>query len=349
MPVGVTAGTTGPSGQVFAVVCGYGADLVSIYPYQDGKLGTRTDIPVPGGPVQAAVGDLDGDHRNDIAVIELTGNKVQILSPKTKDPSSYALARTLDLPEGGSPADLRLADLNGDGRTDLAVVDFVKNTLLIYLQQADGSLLAQAPLVTSGQHPNGMTVGDLDGDGRPEIIVANRDSDSIDIVCSVDGHFQLTQTVKVAEGNNASFGPVEIGVLKTRGAKALVASHMRSNSLKVLTLSEAAPTPVPGGVHGEAREFTDATTYFYPNPAKGGSVNLRFDLPESAEVTLQVFDLTGAPVYSQTLSASQTAAGENNVVWNLTNSAGESLASGSYIARITAGGKTVTRKLAVIH
>jgi flagellar hook assembly protein FlgD len=101
--------------------------------------------------------------------------------------------------------------------------------------------------------------------------------------------------------------------------------------------------------HGTATQFTAETTYFYPNPAKGGSVKLHFDLPGPSDVTLQVFDLTGTLVWSQTLTASQTTAGENSLDWDLTNKAGQALASGSYIGRFTVGGVSFTKKLAVIH
>jgi hypothetical protein len=350
MPVGVAAGAVRHGGVPFAAVADYGADQVSIFTLSNGKFGKRTDIPVPGGPVQLAVGDLTGNGSNQIAVVCMNSNKVVILSASSEDPSTFAVSRTLDLPPGGSPADLRLADLNGDGRTDLVLADFSKNTLQIFLQQGDGSLSAQTPLSTSGQHPNGLTVADLDGDNVPEIIVANRDSDTIDIFASQSGVFTLSQTLTVDNGTNHGFGPVELAVLKTPNGRTLVASHMRTNSLKVVSLNFLEPTPTPGTLgHGTTTQFTGETTYFYPNPAKGGSVKLHFDLPAPSEVDVQVFDLTGALVWSETLTAAQTAAGENNVDWDLTNKAGQPLASGSYIGRFTVGGVSFTKKLAVIH
>lgn len=350
MPVGVAAGTVKRGGKPFVVVADHGADQVSVFALSNGKLGKRTDIAVPGGPVQLAVGNLSGTPSNQIAVVCMNSDKVVLLSASTDDPSSYAVSSTLDLPPGGSPADLRLADLNGDGRTDMVLGDFSKNALLIFLQQADGSLAAQTPLSTTGQHPNGLTVADLDGDGTPEVLVANRDSDTIDIFDSLNGVFTLAQTLTLDNGTNHGFGPVELALVKGSGpGQALVATHMRSNSVRVVPLDLVVPTPTPVTGHGTSYVFSGETTYFYPNPAKNGSVKLHFDLPAPSKAMIQVFDLTGTLVWSLDLNASQTTAGENNVDWDLTNQAGQALASGSYIGRFTVGGVSFTKKLAVIH
>lgn len=350
MPVGVAAGTVRNGGAAFAAVADYGADRVSVFTVTNGRFGKRTDVPVPGGPVQLAVGALGGNNGNLIAVACMNTDKLALLAPASPDPSSYAVVRTIDLPEGGSPADLRVADLNGDGRTDLVVADFSKNTIQIFLQQPGGDLAAQTPLSTSGLHPNGLTVGDLDGDGIPEIIVANRDSDTLDIFSATAGSYRLIQTFQVSEGTPAAFGPVEVGVMKGLGRSALVTTHMRSNSIKVLGLAPSAPKPsaLEGG-HGVPLSFSADSTYFYPNPAKGGAVKLHFDLAAPAGVGLQVYDLTGTLVFGEDLSPAQTQAGENNVEWDLTNQQGQPLASGTYIARVTTGGRSVTTKLAIVH
>ncbi|HVZ79266.1 MAG TPA: FG-GAP-like repeat-containing protein [bacterium] len=350
MPVGVAAGRTRRDGTDFVAVADYGAGQVSLFPLKDGKLGQRTDIPVPGGPVQLAVGDLTGDGSGQIAVVCMNANQVVILSASNADPSSFAVTRTLELPPGGSPSDLHLADLNGDGRSDLVLADFTKNNVQVFLQQADGSLDPQLPLSTTGQHPNGLTVADLDGDKDLEILVANRDSDTIDVFDALNGTYALEGTLTVAEGQDHSFGPVELAVMKGQDGAALVTTHMRTNSLKVVPLTLVAPTPTPDALaHGSHDRFSDETTYFYPNPARGGSVKLHFDLPGPSNVSVQVFDLTGTLVWDRTLPASATVAGENSVDWDLTNQAGQALASGSYIGRFTVDGVSFTRKLAVIH
>lgn len=359
MPVGVATGLTGPGGIPFVVVSDYGSNNLSVFSLAGGKLGKRIDIPVAEGPTQVAIGDLNGSGVNQIAVVCLPDSKIDILSldPNSKGRegslSSLKLTQTISMPKGSAPADLRIADLNGDGRLDLAVADFANNAIYTYLQQKDGSLLVQPVLETSGNHPNGLTVADLDGSGRKEIIVANRDSDSIDLFQSEGGQYQLTQTLKTSGDLTGSFGPIEVGVLDTRGngEKDLVVSHMRSNTLKVLVqaLPLSALTPVSGFSDNRRAPFSEKTTFCYPNPTHDGNVKFCFNLDTPSTALIQVFDINGEKVWRQTVEAGQTQIGPNIITWPGTNQAGQNLASGLYVYSVTVGGQTVTKKMVILH
>jgi hypothetical protein len=344
-----------------AVVTNYGSNSISLFPIRNGKLGKRVDVPVSAGPTQVVIGDLNGDGINEIAVACLPANKVDLLTKvngsREDDLSSYAVTSSLVLPEGSAPADLKAVDLNGDGKTDLVIADFSKNTVSIYYQQKDGSLFAQPTLSTSGSHPNGLTVADLNGDGKKEIIVANRDSDSLDIFSPNNaGQYQLTQTLKVAQDTDPTFGPVEVAALDAsgHGKLDLVASHMRTNSIRVLpqeglALPTSAPVSGPGGAVPSSPAFSEQTTYCYPNPARYGKINLCFSLSAPAEVVIRIFDITGKLVWTQTFPDSQTQTGANSIHWAGVNQLGRNLASGLYLYSITVGGQTVTKKIAIIH
>ena len=78
-----------------------------------------------------------------------------------------------------------------------------------------------------------------------------------------------------------------------------------------------------------------------PNPS-GSDVNFRFSLPEAGPVSLAVFDLMGRRVRSWTWSA--LPAGEHGVRWDGRTDAGSRASAGTVILRLTAMGKTLTRK-----
>jgi hypothetical protein len=80
----------------------------------------------------------------------------------------------VDYPAGTSPAAVQVADLNGDGRPDILVADYL-GSLIVLPQSPAGDGTFQAA-VSHGTHTPGscsLAVGDLDGDGRPDVVVAN--------------------------------------------------------------------------------------------------------------------------------------------------------------------------------
>ena len=74
-----------------------------------------------------------------------------------------------------------------------------------------------------------------------------------------------------------------------------------------------------------------------PNPFNP-STTIRFDLPESSEISLKVYTLLGEEV--ETLISQNLSAGEHQVDWNAGN-----LPGGIYLVRLQAGGFVQTRKM----
>jgi hypothetical protein len=354
-PVGVSYGTTKAGGIHFAVVAEYGANQISVMEISNGKFGIRHDYLVPAGPTQVSVGDINGDGRNEIVVACLGTGQLVILSPSSTIPndlSAYTITESLSPAPGADISDFRIADLNHDGRMDLVATDFTKNNVWVYLQQKDGSLVLQPTLNTSGSHPNGLTVARMDAAELPVIVVANRDSDLLDLFQWNGSLFQLIQTLKVSSDVNTSFGPVEVAAMDSKGIGDvdLVTTHMRTNSIKVLN-QILSPTliPTPLAESPVDSRFTSQRTFFFPNPSRDGHLTLSFNLPYSQTVSLKVFDISGNLVYDQLIGSGQTQAGLNQIQWNGVNEKGARLASGLYIYKVTVGNQTVTKKFAIIR
>jgi len=84
----------------------------------------------------------------------------------------------------------------------------------------------------------------------------------------------------------------------------------------------------------------------YPNPFNGYT-QIRFYLPGSANVTIQVYDVTGRLVRS--LLAGNTAGGMHRVVWDGKDPQGNSLSSGIYFVQISAAQFTLTRRMLMMR
>jgi hypothetical protein len=118
-----------------------------------------------------AIGDIDGDGKNDLAVGSDDG-KVYILSSKLGTWRGYSTGGVVR----SSPA---LADLDGDGNLDAVVVgsDSGRVFAMNYLGQAPPGWDGGIKLNPSGDYPveSSPIVADVTGDGKPEIIVGCND------------------------------------------------------------------------------------------------------------------------------------------------------------------------------
>ncbi|MCL4551276.1 MAG: T9SS type A sorting domain-containing protein [Bacteroidetes bacterium] len=80
----------------------------------------------------------------------------------------------------------------------------------------------------------------------------------------------------------------------------------------------------------------------YPNPFNPSTV-ISFVVPKTERVSVAVYNLLGQKV--KTLFNEETSPGEKSVSWNGTNEAGDTVSSGTYIYRISAGGKFYSGKM----
>ena len=82
-----------------------------------------------------------------------------------------------------------------------------------------------------------------------------------------------------------------------------------------------------------------------PNPFNPATI-IRYEVGQSAAVTLKVYDVGGAVV--RNLFSGNQHPGIYEVLWNAQDVAGEPLASGVYFCRLTAGPVTETRKMLLL-
>ena len=84
----------------------------------------------------------------------------------------------------------------------------------------------------------------------------------------------------------------------------------------------------------------------YPNPFNPATV-IRFDLPRSGHVKLNVYDVRGALV--ATIIDCHMKEGRKEVTWDARDNRGNQVASGIYFCRLVAGDHTRTRKMVLLR
>jgi hypothetical protein len=83
----------------------------------------------------------------------------------------------------------------------------------------------------------------------------------------------------------------------------------------------------------------------YPNPFNP-TTQIKYDLPEDALVTINIYDVMGRSIKS--LVNSNQPAGYRSIQWNATNNLGEGVSAGMYIYTIQAGEFRQTKKMVLL-
>jgi hypothetical protein len=153
-------------------------------------------------PQSVQIGDVTGDGRKDV-VVGLDGLGVQVYA--------QLAAGGLDAPTLTSTTDgriVRLGQLNGDIRLDVAAVGWGTNTVSVLLNDGSGGL--QPPVSYPAQHAgyDDLDVADVTGDGRDDLVVMSGQTYAVPNLSVLpqlaSGGFGVANEYRVAPNTNTS-------------------------------------------------------------------------------------------------------------------------------------------------
>ncbi len=91
---------------------------------------------------------------------------------------------------GNSPRAITYGDFNGDGKLDLAIANYLDDTVSILLGNGDGTFQNQV-IYAVGSGPHAIIAGDFNEDGKLDLAVANNGAGTVSILIgNGDGTFQ---------------------------------------------------------------------------------------------------------------------------------------------------------------
>jgi hypothetical protein len=124
-------------------------------------------------PGDLALGDVNGDGRLDLAWDFHDSYNVTLLLGQANGGFALAPNSPIVMRQGQTPHThgIGLADMNGDGKLDLATVNNAHNDISVALGDGRGGFtLAPGSPVAVGPSPYPLTIGDINNDGRLDIV-----------------------------------------------------------------------------------------------------------------------------------------------------------------------------------
>lgn len=173
---GMVATDVNQDGHVDLVVASVHSGMAVVF-LGDGHGGARV-VSAPAGlaPFNVAVGDLNGDGNPDIVVANESNTSALlgkgVVSVLLGD-GSGAFTASKPLTAGSFPADVQAADLDGDGKLDLAVVNWDSHDVSLFFGNGDGTFRSVPRLPYDGPPAYSIALAKLHHDALPDIVVGD--------------------------------------------------------------------------------------------------------------------------------------------------------------------------------
>jgi hypothetical protein len=148
-------------------------------------------------------------------------------------PTRFAPTNEIFLCPGGGPRAVRVADFDGDGWNDVAVVQSSADHVLVF--RNDQGSLTEWQVLAAGHKPREMVSADFNSDGQPDLAVLNRGSQDISILnTGLGGGFTSLDGLYPVDGEVVG---LEVRDLNGDGHDDVIQLH-RSSGLLTVRLAE---------------------------------------------------------------------------------------------------------------
>ena len=145
-------------------------------------------FPCGDAPFNLAVGDVKGDGKVDLAVVNSPSSMPEgrgkdgltVLLGSGK--GEFIMLAGSPFATGRIPNRVAIGDLNGDGVADIAVSSPDGNNITLFIMSGKG-VASSSTIAVSGK-PKGLAIHDLNGDGKADLVVTNNSDNTVTVMLS---------------------------------------------------------------------------------------------------------------------------------------------------------------------
>jgi hypothetical protein len=281
-PYGIAIADINADGKPDIVVANSQTNTISVFKNKStpGNLSFENKLDIIAGatPYHLSVGDIDGDALPDVVVTNPGTNTITVLrNISVQNSISFSISQ---FPCGLNPRHVHIADLDNDGKADLAIAPYQAGYAVSILQNTSmpGTISFNTPANFGQFNPDPSTAGpmcvvagDINGDGKPDLAVANQTRSRLTLLRNTSNGGSLSfneaedytylvnnpYTVSIGDLNGDDRPDVVLGSFFSRKL------HIYKNlsGTAIARLDSFAPTNAASGdtvvIHG--KNFTGAT------------------------------------------------------------------------------------------
>ncbi len=194
-PSGQTTNAGSVSFQVTFSETVTGVDPTDFDVARTGTVGTTLVqvTPVSGSVYDVTVSGITGAGTLGLNLVDDGSIQDSAGNPLTTSNASAAFEDQQTFASGEKPASVALGDVNGDGKPDLATVNYDSRFVSVLLGNGNGTFETRLSFA-AGDFPLSVALGDVNGDGRLDLAVVNFYSNTVSVLLgNGNGTFQARQ------------------------------------------------------------------------------------------------------------------------------------------------------------